>query len=149
MNFTRLLHRSVVSLLPLLALCLSIPLAGCQTGSAGIGAQPEYRDGSGRKGPPPWAPAHGYRAKHRYRYYPSAQVYYAHDRGVYFYYREGKWRVSESLPGNLWLNLGDHVTLEMDTDRPYHYHGDVVRHYPPGQAKKVGKGHKKGKGRKK
>jgi hypothetical protein len=27
-------------------------------------------------GPPPWASSHGYRAKHRYRYYPSFYVYF-------------------------------------------------------------------------
>jgi hypothetical protein len=29
-----------------------------------------------KQGPPAHAPAHGYRAKHQYRYYPSRSVYY-------------------------------------------------------------------------
>jgi hypothetical protein len=35
-------------------------------------------------GTPPHAPAHGYRAKHQYRYYPSYSVYYDHGRKIYF-----------------------------------------------------------------
>ena len=149
MDAERLVRRSVVSLLPLLLLCLSISFTGCESLHFGVGDSPEYSENSGGKGPPPWAPAHGYRAKHRYRYYPSAQVYYAHDRGVYFYYNDGKWRVSASLPGNLRVNLEDSVTLEMDADKPYEYHSDVVRRYPPGHSKKHGKGKEKGKGWKK
>lgn len=141
------LHPWTVFLPLFLALGLATPLTGCETLHVGVGDEPEYRENSGGKGPPPWAPAHGYRAKHRYRYYPGAQVYYAENRGVYFYYRDGEWRVSASLPGNLRVGLGDSVTLEMDADKPYTYHRDVVRRYPPGQAKKGGKGH--GKGRKK
>jgi hypothetical protein len=96
-------------------------------------------------GPPPWAPAHGYRAKHKYRYYPDARVYYDTGRKVYFYWRDGKWRVSVSLPASIRLSVGDYVTLEMDSERPYHYHDEVVKRYPPGQLKKKHK--KKGKGK--
>ena len=38
-----------------------------------------------KKGPPAHAPAHGYRAKHRYKYYPSCSVYFDIGRSVYFY----------------------------------------------------------------
>ena len=31
---------------------------------------PSYKKG----GPPPWAPAHGYRAKHKYGHYPFSRV---------------------------------------------------------------------------
>lgn len=144
MNDLHRAYRSKVSLLFLTALCLPLFLTGCETLSVGVGNQPEYREESGAKGPPPWAPAHGYRAKHRYHYYPSAQVYYADDRGVYIYYSHGAWQVSASLPGNLRVSQGNAVTLEMDTDKPYKYHSDVVRRYPPGQEKKKGKGHGKG-----
>jgi len=38
-----------------------------------------------KTGPPSHAPAHGYRAKHQYRYYPSHSVYYDTARGLYFF----------------------------------------------------------------
>jgi hypothetical protein len=100
---------------------------------------PDYK----KKGPPPWAPAHGYRAKHKYRYYPSHRVYYEEKRGVYFYYKDGEWRVSVSLPSSIRIDIGDYVTLEMGTDKPYEWDHEVVKKYPPGQLKKKNK--KKGK----
>ena len=97
-------------------------------------------------GPPPWAPAHGHRAKHRYYYYPASYVYFDVERRVYFYYRDAGWQVSVSLPVGIHIDAGDHVVLEMETDKPYQYHTEVAKHYPPGQAKK--EGHGKGKGKK-
>lgn len=97
------------------------------------------------KGPPPWAPAHGYRAKYKYRYYPNHSVYYDTGRHIYFHYEGGRWRVSASLPIGIRLGLTDYVTLEMGTDRPYKYHRDVERRYPPGQLKKKGRKNKKNK----
>tara|TARA_B100000614_G_scaffold256503_2_gene275166 strand:+ start:13 stop:471 length:459 start_codon:yes stop_codon:yes gene_type:complete len=121
-------------------------MTGCTSVSLTAGDSPgsiEHRRGNG---PPPWAPAHGYRAKHSYRYYPDSRVYYERSRGVYFYYRNGEWQVSASLPAEIRIGLGDYVTVEMDADRPYVYHSDVEAKYPPGQAKKwKGKGKKKGK----
>ena len=89
-------------------------------------------------GPPPHAPAHGYRAKHQYqyRYYPSRSVYYDTGRGIYFYLKGKNWEVGASLPSNLRVGLGDSVSIELDTDKPYIYHADHVKKYPPGQIKK-------------
>ena len=86
-------------------------------------------------GPPPHAPAHGYRAKHHYRYYPSRHVYHDTDRGLYFYLIGDNWEVGVSLPNRLRGGLGDSVSLELDTDRPYLYHSDHVKKYPPGKTK--------------
>jgi hypothetical protein len=74
-----------------------------------------------KKGPPAHAPAHGYRAKHKYHYYPDDYVYFDTGRGLYFYLDGGNWKVSASLPVNLSVRLGDHVTISMDTDRPYEH----------------------------
>jgi hypothetical protein len=87
------------------------------------------------KGPPPWAPAHGYRAKHRYRYYPSSHVYYDTGRSLYFYYSNGDWRMSVSLPSRIRIAVNDFVALEMNSDKPYKYHSDVKKKYPPGKVK--------------
>ena len=70
-------------------------------------------------GPPAHAPAHGYRAKHKYRYYPSCSVYYDSDRRIYFYLKGDYWEIGTSLPTHLRLGLGDFVNIELDTDKPY------------------------------
>ena len=86
-----------------------------------------------KSGPPDHAKAHGYRAKHTYRYYPSAQAYYDVDRKAYFFLEGDKWQVSVSLPISLKAKLGDYVTIGMDSDRPYTRFEEHRRSYPPGQ----------------
>jgi hypothetical protein len=81
-------------------------------------------------GPPPHAPAHGYRAKHQYRYYPSRNVYYDQGRGVYFYIKGDGWTVGASLPTDLRSDLGYAVNLDMDTDNPYEFNAEHLRQYP-------------------
>jgi hypothetical protein len=51
-------------------------------------------------GPPPWAPAHGYRAKQeaRYMYYPRYNIYVDLRTGVYHYRSGNRWVQSRSLP---------------------------------------------------
>jgi hypothetical protein len=79
-----------------------------------------------KQGPPAHAPAHGYRAKHQYRYYPSRSVYYDSGRGLYFYLKGDNWEVGAS-----------------DTDKPYIHHAEHVKKYPSKQFKQK----KKGKGK--
>jgi hypothetical protein len=86
-------------------------------------------------GPPAHAPAHGYRAKYRYRYYPGCSVYYDYGRKIYFYIKGDHWEVGASLPGRFRIGLGDSVNIELDTDKPYIYHSEHVKKYPPGQLK--------------
>jgi hypothetical protein len=92
-----------------------------------------------KQGPPAHAPAHGYRAKHQYRYYPSRSVYYDTGRELYFYLKGNSWEVGASLPSSLRVGLGDSVSIELDTEKPYIYHADHVKKYPPGQMKKKNK----------
>lgn len=99
-----------------------------------------------KNGPPAHAPAHGYRAKHRYRYYPGCSVYFDSGRKLYFYLKGDHWEVGVSLPNNLRVSLGDSVSIELDTDKPYIYHAEHVKKYPPGQMKNK---HKKNKSKKK
>lgn len=106
---------------------------GGHSGYSGVG----HRHPKG--GPPPHAPAHGYRAKYRYRYYPSCSVYYDRGRELYFYLKGDHWEVGASLPSHLRIGLGDSVNIELDTDRPYIYHREHVKKYPPGQRKKKNK----------
>jgi hypothetical protein len=118
-------------------------LFGCSSTKVVVKEPPVYENE--RKGPPPWAPAHGYRAKYQYYYYPSASVYFDVGRRLYFFYQNDQWRVSASLPVGIRIVAGEYVVLEMDTDKPYQFHSDVTKRYPPGQVKKLGKEKSKGK----
>jgi len=44
-----------------------------------------------------------------------------------------------SLPTNLRVKLGDYVTIDMDTDKPYTHFAEHKKKYPPGQLKKKDK----------
>lgn len=88
----------------------------------------------GKPAPPAHAKAYGRRARYAYHYYPDAQVYFDIHRKVYFYFEGRAWKMSVTLPKR--IKLARHVTIEMDTDRPYK---DFKKHkakYPPGHAKK-------------
>ncbi len=90
-------------------------------------------------GPPPWAPAHGHRAKHTYYYFHDSQVYIDFCTGMYFFHRDGRWRTSAVLPTGIILNMKSYVILAMDGRAPYRHHKDVMKRYPPGQLKKASK----------
>ena len=101
--------------------------------------QAEHKQKKG--GPPDHAPAHGYRAKHQYRYYPSQQVYHDSDRGLYFYLKGDNWEAGASLPSQLKAGLGESVTFELDIDKPYVQNAEHIKKYPPKKSK--GKKNKK------
>ena len=121
-------------------LFLILVFVGCANGRIIIEKNPTSKpypaEPHVKKGPPPWAPAHGYRAKYRYQYYPSTSVYFDVGRRLYFYYEYGQWRVSASLPARISIEIGDYVNIEMDTEKPYEFHNDVVKKYPSGKKKK-------------
>lgn len=134
-------HKLTRALVFIVFLVFCFPLGCTRVGiHAGGGAPPEPRGG-----PPPHAPAHGYRAKHHYHYYPSDYVYFDLSRKAYFYMEGGAWRMSVSLPEHLRIKLGNSVSIDMDTDRPYTHFEEHKKKYPPGQLKKKKK-KKKGKG---
>ncbi|KPJ87464.1 MAG: hypothetical protein AMJ53_18100 [Gammaproteobacteria bacterium SG8_11] len=108
-----------------------------------------------KNAPPDHAPAHGYRKKHQYRYYPSAEVYFEPARSLYFYLSDSQWKVTASLPNSLKIQLGSAVSIEMDSDKPYTKHAEHKAKHPPGLAKNKAKtpkvshhGQNKGKGNK-
>ena len=70
-------------------------------------------------GPPSHAPAHGYRAKYKYNYYPEANVYFDSSRNLYFYVEGDSWQASVSLPLTLKAQLGKYISVEMEYDKPY------------------------------
>ncbi len=128
---SRSLHKPVVFFVMTLAV---ISLNGSAV-NVGIGRSPVLAK-SKNSGPPNHAKAHGYRAKHTYRYYPCVQAYYDVDRRTYFYLEGDSWHVSVSLPISLGLQLGNYVTIEMDSDKPYTRFEEHRQKYPSGQLKK-------------
>ena len=97
-------------------------------GNFQIGCSPILAKGK-KAGPPPHAKAHGYRAKHTYRYYPSANAYYDVERKAYFYLEGNNWSMGVSLPDSLSVRLGEHVTIEMDSDKPFSRYEEHKRQY--------------------
>lgn len=80
--------------------------------------------------PPPWAPAHGYRAKqYRYVYYPQHEVYYAPATQLWFWLDGGGWRVGTTLPSRIVVGGFDGVSIVLGTERPYEMNTYVVERY--------------------
>ncbi len=95
-------------------------------------------------GPPPWAPAHGYRRKHEtYYYYPVVQVYYYPTLRRYYWLEGSQWRFGARLPRYYVIERERRVVLNLDYE-PHTKHSKIKTVYPPGYFAK-GKG--KGKGR--
>ncbi len=138
---------SYKTLLNLIGFLFILSFAGCAATGGGAHvdwenkpkkvAHPKIK--TKKAGPPPHAPAHGYRAKYNYHYYPHSSVYFDTHRKVYFYLEGNTWRMSVSLPQAIYVELGEHVSIEMDIDKPYTHYKEHRHQYPPGQLKKKGK----------
>ena len=146
MNYSRL--KLIIKVLLTLILVVTFNSNSIAGGSFtfkwGKDQEPEQHQVKNKKkkgGPPAHAPAHGYRAKHRYRYYPDQKVYHDTDRGLYFYLKGDNWEVGASLPARLKAGLGESVTIELDTDKPYVHNSEHIKKYPPKKSKS--KKHKK------
>ncbi len=126
----RLRELGMSIVLILFGVCL---LIGCR------GARVEVSTAPPKPGPPSHAPAHGYRAKHVYHYYPSAYVYYEPVRSLYFYYENGRWEAGVTLPNHIKISVGERVIIRMDSDRPYIKFKAHKKQYPPGKPKKRAK----------
>lgn len=86
-------------------------------------------------GPPPWAPAHGYRAKTRYVYFTEHNFYYDNDRGVYIYMSGKNWEVSAKIPDlfkNVNLTAEVKIDLDFSADNPQKYNVDHQKKYKKG-----------------
>ena len=49
--------------------------------------------------------------------------------------RGDSWEVGASLPAGLKTDIGDFVSLELNTDKPYMYYSEHAKQYPPGKTK--------------
>lgn len=97
------------------------------------------------QGPPPWAPAHGYRAKTRYVYFPDQNFYYDLNTRNYIYLSGPSWSISASLPKLfIGVNLGRSAQVELDFvgDRPYRYNGEHLVRYKVKKQKKIKEKHR-------
>jgi len=121
-------------------LILILALSACNGAGTGFhlsltkGSVPHKGKKVKKHAPPDHAKAYGRRAKYDYRYYPDAQVYFDIHRKVYFYLDGRGWKMSVTLPNK--IKLAGHVTIGMDTDKPYK---DFKKHkakHPPGHTKK-------------
>ncbi|AHM63279.1 hypothetical protein D770_25170 [Flammeovirgaceae bacterium 311] len=86
-----------------------------------------YAQGKGKNGPPPWAPAHGYRAKTRHIYFPQHNFYFDVQRGVYIYLSGGNWLTALTLPslfGSINLAKATQIELDYTADNPNKYNAD-------------------------
>jgi hypothetical protein len=99
--------------------------------------------------PPPWAPAHGLRAKqersYRYVYYPAQQVYFAPDQNVWFWMSGGSWQFGVNLPARYQVYATSGVPVVLATERPYREHVYVEEQYGRPWREKHGQGHKEDK----
>lgn len=87
-----------------------------------------------RKGPPAWAPAHGYRAKNHV-YFRDYHTFYDPYRDGYVYRRNKKWIFSRNVPTFLvGVNLGSaRINLIQDipvNTRPEQYYSRYASQYP-------------------
>jgi len=137
------MSRNILPIIVLIGLSVfQFPLlSSCTLSRGGVEIGSPAPPPPAKPGPPPWAPAHGRRAKYRYHYYPSHYVYYDVGRGVYFYLGGDGWQVSAHLPSGIHLEYADYVAVELETDKPYVHFSEHKKKYPPGQLKK--KKHKK------
>jgi len=79
-----------------------------------------------RTAPPPAV------AYYDYWYYPSVQVYFDVNRGLYFYLTSNRgWVETRSLPPALRVRLGGYVPIHSRFRQPYREHGEHRRAYPP------------------
>ena len=68
-----------------------------------------------KHGPPPWAPANGYRKRHLY--FPDYKCYYDNTKGVYIYMNNNVWTTSVEIPLSLKnVDLKVAVKIELDLD---------------------------------
>lgn len=125
-----------IFILMLCSLFVGPALSSCRHASvhAEVGTGGASHKVKHKKGPPPWAPAHGYRNKHRYRYYHDQEVYYDSRGGTYIWLSGGKWQIGVKLPSSIRLSRDSdsYVMVDIEGSNPEPYHGDIKARYPRG-----------------
>jgi hypothetical protein len=83
------------------------------------------------EGPPPPPPPPGppvAEAGYDYEYYPDEEVYFYPATGVYFWFGGGGWHSGPHAPDGIVLH--DHVTVRLNSPRPYEQHETVRAQHP-------------------
>ncbi|MEN3045034.1 MAG: hypothetical protein ABDH37_07475 [Candidatus Hydrothermales bacterium] len=80
-----------------------------------------------RRGPPPHAEAHGYRAKYLFWYYPSLEIYYDVKREIYIINKEGEWVEIKTKPKG--IEVTEYVIIETFDDKPWKKHSYYKKKY--------------------
>ena len=92
------------------------------------------------QGPPPWAPARGYRAKAKHIYFPEHNFYYDIQAHNYIYLNGENWSVSVAIPRPfININLGSSAQIQLDFvgHDPYiENHVHIVKYKKPKKYKK-------------
>jgi hypothetical protein len=143
---TRRLIVSSVAGLAALALCGCVFVAKPRptTGTGEHGDRPVYvvvqepedsppnvrttHDGTQAK--PAHAPPVARRGQFKYRYYPLARVYFAPDRGRYYWLSRRGWRVGTRLPKSISIDGEVSVVVRLDSDVPYTHPAQVEAAHP-------------------
>ena len=89
-------------------------------------------------GPPPWAPAHGKRAKVRYYYIPEIEVYYDLVLGEFVWWNGFTWSFSMTLPApyaTFNLYTSHRVVLDYYGNYPWYNHTFYRVKYPSHKVK--------------
>jgi hypothetical protein len=100
------------------------------------------------QGPPPWAPAHGYRAKARYTYFPSLGFYFDSRGGFYLFRESGVWVRKSTLPSkykNYNWSKYRYEEFEWENDRCWDKHHGKSNGKSNGKGNSSGKSNGKGK----
>ena len=130
----------------LLCSCEHIHMGGETTGGH---KHPEHSPAVKKGGPPAHAPAHGYRKKFDYKYYPSKRVYYCGQRKLYFWIEGDGWKLGVSLPSNINISDAESIKVDITQDTPYYHYESNYKYSHPGKGKALGKSKGKGKGKNK
>jgi hypothetical protein len=119
-------------LVPTALMMLSLLIMSENSFAQGKSQKKEKSNVKKETGPPPWAPAHGYRAKTRYVYFTEQNFYYDNNRGVYIYLSGSNWQVSASIPNpfkNVDLTAAVKIDLDFDADDPQKYNSEHKKKY--------------------
>jgi hypothetical protein len=68
-----------------------------------------------------------------YHYYPDSEVYYYPSSSVYYWRDNDRWVNGRTLPSHFHVNNERHVSLRLNTERPFERHDENRRLYPGGR----------------
>ena len=132
-----------------ISILASLFLVSCETVRVGGGtSSPPPGPSEGppvvkKGGPPDHAPAHGFRRKFQYYYYPSSKVYYSVERKVYFWIEGDGWKFGATLPAGFTISGDSKVSVSIDDETPYAHYDANYKSTHPGKGKAKGKDKKK------